>query len=207
MIPESIATIECSKREKTGKVESARLRAMQKVPGIVYCKDKQKTVAIALDRLMAERIVEDYAFMNKALFIKIDDTKMFVIPREVQFHPVTDWPVHFDFMEIEETERVNVKVPVSVVNRELSPGVRRGGEVIVVNYTVCLNVEVTKIPHEIVVDVSGDNIGTKYLLSMLPMPDNTKIVRDCLVAKISGKRGKVSAIAEAGGGASNTAAA
>jgi len=181
-------TISAIERHSCGRIASTRLRKSGMIPGVIYMLDKKKSISISIKFIDADKAVSDYTFMTQVFTITIGDTSINAIPRDVQFHPVSDTVSHIDFMEVIDSQIIRSSVPVCVVNRDKCPGVKRGGDVYILSYNVQLLAKPNDMPHEITIDVSGSDIGTKYLLSSIQLPDGVSIVKDCLVAKISGKR-------------------
>ena len=110
------------------------------------------------------------------------------MPRDVQFHPMTDAALHVDFMRVAPGSRVTVTVPVVFINHEQSSGIRRGGILNVVRHGVELNVGVENIPDRLVVDLNGLEIGDSVHISAVSLPEGARPVvteRDFTIATIA----------------------
>ena len=88
----------------------------------------------------------------------MDDAVHRTLPRDVQYHPATDQPLHVDFMRIGADTRVTVTVPVAFINHEMSIGLRRGGILNIVRHGIALICHVDNIPEQLVVDLDGLDI-------------------------------------------------
>ncbi len=124
----------------------AQTRRDGHVPAVIYG-NKQKPALISLDPQELERDAAQAGLLHHACSTSRSAARRYrVLPRDVQFDPVTDVPIHVDFLRVSKDARVNVDVPVEFVNeREASPGLKRGG---------VLNV----VRHEIEVDCAADDI-------------------------------------------------
>jgi large subunit ribosomal protein L25 len=93
----------------------------------------------------------------------------------VQFHPVTDVAMHFDLYRVEADQLISIGVPVTFRNHDLSPGLKRGGTLNVNLHEVELMVPADKIPEEIVIDLTGLEIGDSVRASELSLPPGAEL--------------------------------
>jgi large subunit ribosomal protein L25 len=129
-----------------------------------------------------------------------------VLPREAQLHPVSDDPLHVDFLRAEQGALIHVDVPVRFVHEELSPGLKRGGVLNIVRRALELICPADAIPGEIVVDLAGREIGDSVHISHVTLPPGVKSAitdRDFTICSIV----PPTVVTEAGAGAGDTAAA
>jgi large subunit ribosomal protein L25 len=89
----------------------------------------------------------------------------------VQLHPVTDVPLHVDFVRVNASTRIHVRVPVVFDNQDKAPGIKRGGVVNIVSHDVEVICAADSIPDRLHVDLTGYDIGDNVHLSMLTLPD------------------------------------
>jgi large subunit ribosomal protein L25 len=108
--------------------------------------------------------------------------------KEVQFNPVFDSPRHFDLMEVKDGDVVKVDIPVRIMNKDVCPGVKNGGDVYVLSYNVKLKCKVECIPYAIEVDVKTSNMGDKFFLKDVTIPEGCSIIKNVILARIAGKR-------------------
>ena len=185
------------KRSNFGKTSSSQYRKEDLVPAIIYG-SSIKNINIIIPYNQIKLIFADYRIKTYAFSISVDNKSFDVVLRDVQFHPVTDRVMHIDFLNIEIASEVEVEVPVRLINKEGSIGVRRGGDIYVLQYNVKLNVKISKEPIEILIDADGSAIGQKFRLSDSILPENTSFKKDILLAKVvGGKKGPRSDEAEA----------
>ena len=86
------------------------------------------------------------SFLNKVYDLSIDKNKVRVIVQDISQNPVTDQLEHIDFLRVNDQTKVTIEVPVKFINETLSPGIKRGGVLNVVRYTVEVICPVNKIP-------------------------------------------------------------
>jgi len=98
------------------------------------------------------------------------------LPKDVAFHPVTDRPVHVDFLRVSATHAVHVKVPVLFINEDASPGIKKGGVLNIVAHELELVSIPEGIPSDITVDLTGLDIGDSIHMHDLTLPDGVKVI-------------------------------
>ncbi|SEH66373.1 50S ribosomal protein L25/general stress protein Ctc [Paracoccus alkenifer] len=178
-------------RAGTGKGAARQARRAGKVPGIVYG-DGKDPQPIQLDfnplltRLRAGR------FMSTLWNLKVegqDDVR--VICRGVQRDVVKDLPTHIDFMRVHRNSRVNLFVNVEFINHDDSPGLKRGGTMVVVRPEVELMVTASDIPEVITVDLTGKTIGDVIHINDIALPKGVRptIDRNFVIANIAAPSG------------------
>ncbi|MBQ3645417.1 MAG: 50S ribosomal protein L25, partial [Synergistaceae bacterium] len=119
-----------------------------------------------------------------------DGSEELCLIREAQRHPITDMPLHIDFLHLVRGRKITVKVPVEVIGRENSQGIKDGG---VLEFTHELEVETLpmSIPDVITVDVSALNVGDAIHVQDIKLPENVSILADPeeVVANVVTSRG------------------
>lgn len=174
-------------RQTSGKGGARAVRRADMVPGIIYGgKDAPVPVAIELRRVNKE--MEKPNFANTNYDIEVGGKKFRVLPREVQTDPVSDRPIHIDFLRISETTVVTVEVPVHFINEKKSPGLVRGAVLNIVRHAIEAHVPAGHIPDAIEVDLSGLEIGDSIHISSVALPsDMTPTItdRDFTIATIA----------------------
>ncbi len=183
-------------RTGTGKGAARQARRMGFVPGVVYGGGKIPVPVnlkfnALLKRLKAGR------FLSTLFSLKIDGhSESRVICRAVQRDIVRDLPTHVDFMRLDQETQVKLFIPVSFVNEAESPGLKQGGVLTAVRSEIELLVTAGDIPHEIIVDIAGLNVGDVVTISNVSLPDGTRPAiadRDFVIANISAPSGLRSA--------------
>ena len=185
------AVLPAVKRERAGKGAARAVRRSGYVPCVVYggSKDPQ-TISIEPRHIVRE--LEGGTFYNTVYEIAVEGgRKEKALPRDTQLHPVTDLPMHVDFLRVSGSTRINVMIPVTVTGEEESPGLDRGGILNVVRHEVELYCPADNIPDELVCDVSGREIGETIHISDIALPEGMEPViqdRDFVIANIEAAR-------------------
>ena len=138
--------------------------------------------------------------MSTLLDVDIDGKKHRVITRDVQVHPVTDIVLHADFLRLGKGAKIAVEVPVSFLNEETCPGLKVGGVLNVVRYTVELNCPADNIPASIELDLAEAEMNDSLHISQVALPDGVTPViddRDFTIATIAAPAGLKSEAADA----------
>jgi large subunit ribosomal protein L25 len=178
------------KRERTGSGGARATRKAGLIPGVLYG-GPRGAVPIEIKAKDVEMALSSGKFLSRMVELDHQGERQPVIPRAVQFHPVTDKPIHVDLYRVEENAEIAIDVVVHFKNHELSPGLKRGGVLNVVRHTIKLKVKANKIPEEIVVDLTGTDIGDSIHISQITLPEGVRPVirdRDFTVATIAGRK-------------------
>ena len=183
-------------RTRTGKGAARQARRNGYVPGIVYG-GGEKPVPLNLKMNELRKRLQAGRFLSTLFNLRVDGMNdVRVICRSVQREVVKDLPSHVDFMRLNRTSEINLFIPVTFVNEELSPGLKRGGVLTVVRSEVELIVTAGNIPEEITGDLTGLNVGDILTISNIELPEGArpKITdRDFVIANISAPSGLRSA--------------
>ena len=178
------------KREKLGTGGARLTRNSGLIPGVLYggARGSIPIEIKAQDVLMA---IRSGKFLSHMVEIDHRGERQPVIPRAVQFHPVTDHPIHVDLYRVEENAEIAIDVVVHFKNHDASPGLKRGGVLNIVRHTIKLKCKANAIPEEVVVDLTGADIGDSIHISSIPLPSSARPVirdRDFTVATIAGRK-------------------
>src|SRR5215469_17693081 len=119
-----ISSLSAERRTLTGKGAARATRRMGRVPGIIYGGDSDP-VPITLEPRELSRALAKRGFLATLVELKMDGDVHRTLPRDVQYHPATDEPLHVDFMRVSGDTQVTVTVPVVFINQEMSGGLRR----------------------------------------------------------------------------------
>ena len=160
-------------RDRVGKGASRALRRDGRVPAVIYG-NNSAPASIHLEEKALRRALGTGHFMNSVIMVAGERT----LAKDVSFHPVTDRPVHVDFLRISEHASVHVNVPVVFVDEEESPGMKRGGALNVVRHEIELIVDAADIPSEIQVSLKGYDVGDSIHLSSVTLPQGAKSALD-----------------------------
>ncbi|HEV2567667.1 50S ribosomal protein L25/general stress protein Ctc [Sphingomonas sp.] len=175
-------TLSAEVRERAGKGASRAIRRQGRVPAVIYGNNEAPEGIHLEERELMKALMTGH-FMNSVVMINGTRT----LPKDVQFHPVTDRPLHVDFLRIGEHSTVTVEVPVRFENEEASPGLKRGGVLNIVRHELSLVCDAAEIPDEIVIDLKGFDVGDSIHLSHVTLPQGSKSAitdRDFTIATI-----------------------
>ena len=115
-----ITTLSAEPRARAGKGAARATRRAGRVPGIIYG-DNKEPVMISLEPREFSRALASRGFFATLVDVRLDGGVHRTLPRDVQYHPVTDAPLHVDFMRRRRSARVTVTVPVVFINPECRP--------------------------------------------------------------------------------------
>jgi large subunit ribosomal protein L25 len=178
------------KREKIGTGGARSTRNSGLIPGILYG-GKRGSIPIEINAKDVELAIRSGKFLSHMVELNHQGEKQPVIPRAVQFHPVTDKPIHVDLYRVEPNAEIAIDVVVHFKNHADSPGIKRGGALNIVRHTIRLKCKADKIPEEIVVDLAGLDIGDAVHISSVKLPEGARPVirdRDFTIATIAGRK-------------------
>ena len=174
-------------RERAGKGASRAIRREGRVPAVIYG-EKAEPASIHVEEKVLMKALHTGHFFNSVVMVDIAGKKVRTLPKDVQFHPVTDRPLHVDFLRIGEHTKVTVDIPVHFTDEEQSPGLTKGGVLNIVIHDLGVVVDAAHIPDEIVVSLKGLEVGDSIHLSQIKLPkganpvDHTDITIATIVA-------------------------
>ena len=160
-------------RDSTGKSAVKKIIAAGKIPSVLYGL-KEKPLTISINRMTVQKELKAGGFLTKIFSLDMDGKVSLAIPRDVQFHPISDLPVHVDFLRLGADSKVLVDIPTIFINHELSPGLKKGGVLNIVRRTVQINCPANNIPEEIVFDLEGLEIGDAIHISATKLPEGAE---------------------------------
>ena len=128
--------------------------------------------------------------------LDIDGKKNTAVLREVQYHPVTDRPLHIDFVAVTEDKPITIDVPVRIFGN--SEGVRQGGKLTVNVRKLRVSALMADLPDELPVDITTLKLGKRINAGDLHF-DKVNIVtpKTAIVCAVKATRNAVAAAAEA----------
>src|ERR1700730_9141713 len=159
-----ITTLHRERRAQAGKGAARATRRAGRVPGIIYGGD-QEPLPISLEPRELSRVLAKRGFLAMVVEVNVEGSVHRSLPRDVQYHPVSDAPLHVDFMRVGADSQVTVTVPVVFINPEMSIGLRRGGILNIVSHGIAVICRVDNIPERLVVDLNGLDIGDSVHIS------------------------------------------
>jgi len=179
-------TFNAESRARVGKGAARAERRNGRVPAVIYGANKDPE-AISIDPAQLRAARMQPGFFATLFEVEVEGNSQQVLCRDLQLHPVTDRPMHADFLRVTERTQINVEIPVSFEIEEESPGLRQGGVLNVVRHVVEVICRAGSIPNEITVDLAGLEIGDSVHISNVSLPDGVKptIDRDFTIATIA----------------------
>ena len=156
------------------------------IPGIIYGKGTEPK-KIAFDNKALQKLMHSKGFYTKILNIEVDGKKEKVLPKALQYHPVTDKLIHLDLLKIQENTKVTVEVPVEFLNQDVCPGLKKGGVLNIVRRTIELICNASSIPEILEFDIAETDIGDSLKISNINLPEGVQTTirdRDFVIATI-----------------------
>jgi large subunit ribosomal protein L25 len=164
-------------RERTGTGGARDTRRAGLVPGVLYGGDKDP-VAISVKANEFRKALYTGKLLGHLVTLKYGKETQPVIAKAIDMHPVTDEPWHFDLYRVDAHQEIKIEVPVHFAHQEESPGLKRGGTLGVTLHTVTVSCHADSIPEEIVVDLTGLEIGDAVRVSDLKLPPTVTVAMD-----------------------------
>lgn len=180
-------TIAAQPRERAGKGAARATRRAGKVPAVIYGNNIDPEM-ISLDPLELRRELHRTGFFSRIFEVDVAGKKERVLARDVQFHPVTDRPMHVDFLRFGANTQLHVDVEVVFEGEDKSPGLKKGGVLNIVRHTVELICKADSIPEKLVASLEGLEIGDGIHISHIALPAGVKPAitdRDFTIATIA----------------------
>ena len=174
-------------RETKSKGQVNKLRLEGNIPAILYGGDTENQ-KIYIDKKKVKNLIHSENFLSNVLKLEIDGKEQRALPREVSFNPITDEPIHVDFIRIVDGAKIILQIPVKFINNEKSPGLKKGGVLNIVRRKVELRCPTENIPTELLVDLDNTEIGTSIKISSINLPENVTPTiqgRDFVIATVA----------------------
>ncbi len=180
--------IEAAARGRAGKGAARATRREGLVPGVVYGA-KQEATLVAFDPRDIMKELHKGGWQSHLYEVAVKDgpTER-ALMRDIQFDPVTDRPLHIDFQRLAPGARIKVKVAVSFLNEDVSPGLKTGGVLNVVRRDVEVMAEPDAVPEKFEIDLAEAKIGDSLRWSAVKDTAGCKPVivgRDFVVATLA----------------------
>jgi large subunit ribosomal protein L25 len=182
-----IVSLAAEPRERAGKGAARATRRAGRIPAVIYG-NKETPVMISIHPIDLMHQIKVGGFFSSVYEIEAEGSKHRVLPRDIQLHPVTDQPLHVDFMRFSKSTRLVVEVPVVFIGEENCPGLRQGGVLNIVRHAIEMRASPDHIPESIEIDLSSYNIGDSVHISSVTLPDDVELTitdRDFTVVTIA----------------------
>ena len=186
-------------RDRAGSGAARAVRREGKVPGVLYG-GPRGPVPIAVNANAFGKALYTGKLLGHLVSLRYGEETQKVIAKDVQFHPVSDKPMHFDLFRVDEHQLIRIAIPVHFRNQEASPGLKRGGTLNVARHEIELMVRADHIPEELIADLTGREIGDTIRISDITLPEGAEPAiadRDFTVATIASSSSQMAADAAA----------
>ena len=177
--------IKATKREKAGKGASRAIRLKGSIPAVIYG-DKKAPEMISLEEKVLVAEMNKKGLWTRQYEILVDGKKHLVLCQDIQKHPVSNRPIHADFLRISKDSVLTMDIPLHFVGEEVCPGIKKGGVLNIVHRTLEVKCKPDAIPEEFVVDLSTAEIGDSFDAFAIQLPAGVKLTaqEDFTVATI-----------------------
>jgi len=182
--------LKASLRENVGSLAAKKIKKQGLIPAVIY--HEKANINVSLDQKEFEQEYFKGIALTSIIELDIAGKKNRVIAHKIELDPVTDRPVHIDFMLCQNNQPLRAKPKVNFTNQDKSLGLKKGGFLHVVKRRVEVTCEGEKsIPQSIEVDVGSLHMGSKIRANNLKLPNGVKLLNtdNFLIASIIG-RGK-----------------
>jgi large subunit ribosomal protein L25 len=180
-----VLNVEVRERTGTGGARVARRAGL--VPGVLYG-GGQDPVAISVKSNEFRKALHTGKLLGHLVTLKHGSETQPVIAKAVDMHPVTDEPWHFDLYRVDAHQQIKIAVPLHFSHHDESPGLKRGGTLNIAFHDVLVSCHADQIPEDLVVDLTGLEIGASIRVSDLKMPKGVEaaIDADTVLAAVAG---------------------
>ena len=182
-----VETVPASPRDGVGKGSARQARRDGQVPAVIYG-NKEEPVLLTLERRVLIKELDNPQFFIQLVDVEVGGAKHRVLPRDVQFHPVSDTPMHVDFLRFDPKRKISANVPVVFEGEDESPGLKSGGVLNIVRYEVEVLCTADNIPPELILQLAGLDVGDSMHASAVTLPTGVEFAitdRDFTIATIA----------------------
>lgn len=169
--------LNATKREKVGKGASRANRRAGLIPAVIYG-DKKAPVMISLEEKVLVAEMARKGLWTRQFEIAADGESFHVLCQDIQKHPVSNRPMHADFLRISKNSMLTLDIPLAFVNEATAPGIKKGGVLNIVHRTVEVKCTPDNIPESFVVDLGTAEIGDSFTAFALQMPKGVSLTAD-----------------------------
>jgi len=164
------------KRDDLGKQANKKVRNNGLVPAVVYGRNKENINISISGKELIKLLSATESKENSIISISIDGTDEVrkVLLKEAHLDTLTSAPLHFDFYEITEGEKLKLVCPLNFVGKP--EGVKQGGVIQTLSNQISIECIPEKIPNNITIDISNLNIGDTLFVEDLPVEEGITIL-------------------------------
>jgi large subunit ribosomal protein L25 len=180
-------TLNATLREGTGKGAARGVRREGRIPGVIYG-GGEAAEPVSLDYRELNKLIYAGHFLTTIFELDVGGVKQRVIPREYQLDTIKDQPLHVDFLRLKPGASLRVAIPVHFINRDICPGIKKGGSLNIVSHAIEMRVPADAIPEAVVADLASLQINDSVHIDAIPLPEGCKLTqreRDFTIATIA----------------------
>jgi large subunit ribosomal protein L25 len=167
-----MTTLQAELRAKPGKGASREARRQGKLPAVIYGNAQTPDLIAICPREFVKEMHKP-GFSTRLFTIALDGKTQQTLIKDLQLHPLTDAPVHVDFLRVTSKTLVTVSVPIRFINEDKSPGLKRGGVLNIVHHEVEIKSRADAIPSSLDIDLTGVEFGHAFHLDAIQLPEGT----------------------------------
>ncbi|MCB9306627.1 MAG: 50S ribosomal protein L25 [Lewinellaceae bacterium] len=172
-----IIALQGHRKERSGKVESKKIRRNGQVPANMYKSGGGEAVQFTLESAAIRHLI--YTSKFKLAEITLNGSTYKCIVKDIQFHPVTDAVVHIDFLELVPGVKFKATVPLRFAGQ--APGVKAGGKFIPQMRQVNILTTPEKAVDEVKADISKMELGATIRVRDISKPEGVEITNNMAV--------------------------
>ena len=180
-------SLAAEQRPRAGKGTARAARRQGRVPAVIYG-NNEDPILVTVARRTLEQELHKPGFFTRLMDVQVNGDAHRVLPRDLQLHPVTDVPMHVDFLRYSADRKITVEIPVTFINEAECPGLRVGGVLNVVRHAVEVLCTADRIPEGFTLDLTGLEIGGSMHAASITLPDGVEFAiadRDFTIATIA----------------------
>ncbi len=186
-------SIKATKRNPGTNMSESRKKG--EIPAVFYGA-KSETTPILISNVEFKKIWHK-AGESSAVSIAMPEGNVDVLIHEVQTHPVTDEPIHVDFLAIDMNKKIKVKVALDFDG--VSGAVKSGvGTLVKVLHEVEIEALPKDLPHNLTVDISKlAALGDQIFVSDIKLPAGVVVINapTDVVASVAEQKEEVEEVA------------
>lgn len=169
--------IRVNERKTAGKGAARAERRAGLIPGVIYG-EKKEPVMFSISALDLDAQLRQSGFWTRQFEIEVGKNKYHAICQDIQTHPITDRPIHVDFLRVSENTELQIEVPVMYENELAAPGLKNGGVLNAIYRAIEVMCKPKDIPETLFVDLTGLEMGDVVKMGDIKFPAGVKPVED-----------------------------
>jgi large subunit ribosomal protein L25 len=186
-----------TKRAERGSGPAGRLRRAGRLPAVVYGLEREP-LAVTVPARELEHILHGESGANTVITLDLEGEQAIALARQIQRDPTRGDLVHVDFVRVRADVAVSAEVPLNLEGE--APGVREGGIIEQLLFSVTVSARPADIPTHLTVDISTLNLGDQLHISDIAVPAGVELQHEAdeLVVQVAVPRGMAGAEEEEG---------